>query len=108
MLMDAAGTAVWVDKLEKAMEIYNSRPHRGIGGLSPREAEQDRYQNYLHQLQFTKWQQMPKKRPNYKVGDSVRILSKSKMWRGYQPTFTHTLFIITNVKTNLKVLATCS
>ena len=97
-------TYQFYDKLQLLLQTYNSRPHRMLGGLSPKEVEADP-NNALVASENEKYlSKFKKKRAKYKKGTLVRIKSeKVTFHKGYRPTFKTEIFKIVQVKDNLPV-----
>lgn len=102
-IMEEKQTDSFLPLLEPALGVYNNRVNR-ITGFSPNEAYKDvNHEAVLENLEkyYSKALSLRKK-PSYKVGDSVRMaLKKTKFDRGYNPRFTEEVFKINQVLTNL-------
>ena len=97
-------TYQFYDKLQLLLHTYNSRPHRMLGGLSPKEVEADPNNAHVASENEKYLSKFKKKRPKYKKGTLVRIKSeKVTFHKGYRPTFKTEIFKIVQVKDNLPV-----
>ena len=104
-MMAKNNTLEWVKYIEPAMKIYLNRKHRTIK-MSPLEGEQEKNQKKLRLIYYKKFRKIGKKRkkPKYKVGDTVRIWKlRGNFHRGYMENFTREHFKIVKVLSNLPV-----
>ena len=102
-MMEKAMSLRWIDMLQPAMKVYLSRHHRTIG-MSPKQGELEKNHELIRQKYVEKYVKaaLRKKKPNFKVGDTVRIYhGKTKFERGYLEKFTGEHFIIRKVYDNL-------
>ena len=93
----ANNTHVYIDILPKLVDKYNSTYHRSIKA-TPRDAS--KLDNYKHTFS-TLYSDMSKlvTKPKLKVGDTVRIIKKKKMFeKGFTPNWTEELFTVVDVK----------
>ena len=72
-MMDKSMTRRWIDFIEPAMKIYLQRTHRTIK-MSPLQAESPHNHKTLREIFLQKYTKanMRKKRPKFKVSDTVR------------------------------------
>jgi len=103
-------TMRYVDKLDSIVNTYNHRPHRSLDNVSPHEADKPRSRQWIRgiiQRQHTERRDKAKKKPKFKVGDTVRIKTLPKKIsrdsRAYMPQFKGEYFTIIEVKTNMMV-----
>ena len=102
-MMEKGMTLRWIDMLKPAMKIYLSRKHRSIS-LSPLDGELAKNHQKIRQKYLQKYVKasLKKKKPKFKIGDTVRIYhGKTKFERGYLEKFTGEHFIIAKVYDNL-------
>ena len=102
-MLEKGMTLRWIDMVKPAMKVYLSREHRTIG-MSPREGEVEKNHELLRQKYLAKYVKasLRKKKPKFKVGDTVRIYhGRTKFERGYLEKFTGEHFIIRKVYDNL-------
>lgn len=107
-LMAEHNTYEWTKYLDTALDIYHARHHRSLG-MSPNEAELpgkegDKNRQMIRKRYYQKYrkadQHMAKKKPKFKVGDTVRIaVARSKFQRGYYENFTEEYFTVAKVRT---------
>ena len=95
----------WVSDLilGNAKTIYLNRKHRTIK-MSPTDAEKEINQPKLRRVFYDKYMKINKikKKPKFKVGDTVRIsASRSPFKRGYHQDFTTEVWKISRVLDNL-------
>ena len=89
--------------LERAKTIYLNRMHRTIK-MTPTEAEDPAVQSKLRKIYFTKYRKadLNKKKPKFKIGDTVRISAIRKPFdRGYHQNFTTEVWTVSQVLKNL-------
>ena len=101
-MIEKSMTLRWIDMLKPAMKIYLSRYHRSIA-MSPNKAELEKNHQQIRQKYLEKYVKasLKKKKPAYKVGDTVRIFhGKTKFERGYLEKFTGEHFVVTKVYDN--------
>ena len=79
----------WVKYMEQAMKIYLIRKHRTIG-MSPIEGDKKEKEKSIRELYLNKYKKLNKvkRKPKFKVGDTVRILGgkttvSSWVYRGF-------------------------
>ena len=99
----ARNTNNWVSVLNTSMKIYLNRKHRTIG-MSPNQAELPENQITLSRIHNSRYTKIGKKRkrPKFKIGDSVRIsLTRSKFKRGYTQSFSTEVWYIHEILSNL-------
>ena len=93
----ANNTHVYINILPQLVDRYNTTYHRSIKG-TPQDAS--RAENFLHTFNslYSNTSKLVKK-PKFKVGDTVRITKKKKMFeKGFTPNWTEELFTIEEVK----------
>jgi len=88
----------WIDHLDKMTTAYNTRPHNGVCGMSPNEAEkykEDTIRCHLDKIEnITLY--------DFKVGDTVRKkLSKKVFDKGYARKWTIKTYTIINENNGL-------
>ena len=94
----AENTRNWIDMLDKLMKEYNNRVHSTIGMTPVKASQKD---NYMEALQNTleKTRPIPITKPNFKIGDKVRISrTKATFEKGYLPNWTEELYIVNEVQ----------
>lgn len=109
-------TYSYIDVLDKLIDNYNSRPHRGLGNLAPKNVNElneaslwnRMYVNSLGksksttgkstERQFSKGSNFqPARKYNFDRGNLVRIsYTKSPFQRAYKQSFTDEVFLITD------------
>ena len=105
-ILDKNESFRWIDFLDQAMKIYNTRKHTTIK-LSPADAEKGENESSVRKVFLKKYRKAGLKppKPKYKVGDTVRIWKFKRVFdRGYHENFTTQYFKIRKVKTNLPVV----
>ena len=105
-ILDKNESFRWIEFLDKAMKIYNSRKHTTIK-LSPIEAEKGKNETSVRKVFLKRYKKVGLKppKPKYKVGDTVRIWKFKRVFdRGYHENFTTQYFKIRKVLTNLPVV----
>ena len=93
----------WVKYIDQAVKIYLNRKHRTIG-ISPMEGDKEENEDKLRQQYLKRYikSNLNKKKPKFKVGDTVRIWGeRGQFHRGYMEDFTREFFIISRVLRNL-------
>lgn len=96
-------THKFINKLSDLMSVYNSRKHRIIG-MPPADAEKKENQSKVRQNLMKYYAGFKKKKPEYKVGDTVRIRNLNNPFqKGYYEQFTEEVFRIAKVHTNLPI-----
>lgn len=102
--MTEYSTNRYIDRLDDLLHSYNSRPHRMIG-MSPIEAENNPdAELHINNLISLRESKTPKKQPNLKIGDLVRISKqKDRFSRGYQPQSQEEIFRIYKISSNKKI-----
>lgn len=103
MYMNEFNTWRYVEILQAAVHVYNSREHRMIG-MSPNEAERPENRGRV-MSEILNNNHRKKVKPKLSVGDTVRVLKPKFAFkpRGYEPQFYPGLYRIVNVKTNMPV-----
>ena len=105
-ILDKNESFRWIDFLDKAMKIYNTRKHTTIK-LSPVDAEKGENETSVRKVFLKRYRKAGLKppKPKYKVGDTVRIWKFKRVFdRGYHENFTTQYFKIRKVMTNLPVV----
>ena len=91
----AQGSHVWYNILDDLIQGYNNSFHRSIG-MKPAEVNTSNESQVRAKL-FPP--EPPKKRPQFKLGDSVRITrKKSPFQKGYAQTHSWEIFYVNEVK----------
>ena len=83
----------WVKYIDQAMKIYLNRKHRTIG-ISPMEGDKEENEDKLRQPYLKRYikSNLKKKKPKFKVGDTVRIWGERGQFHcGYMEDFTRVL-----------------
>ena len=105
-ILDKNESFRWIDYIDQAMKIYNSRKHTTIK-LTPTDAEKRKNERIVRKAfvkRYIKAGLKPPK-PKYKIGDTVRIWKFKRVFdRGYHENFTTQYFKISKVLTNLPVV----
>ena len=104
-MMAKNNTLEWVKYIDSAMKIYLNRIHRTIK-MSPLDGEKKENQKKLRLTYYKRYREAGRKRkkPKYKVGDTVRIWKeRGNFHRGYMENFTREHFKIVEVLKNLPV-----
>lgn len=94
----------FIDVLQDLVRSYNRRVHRIIK-MSPLEAETNPDAALQINLNVAKtYEKLPRKKPNLKIGDYVRIAKqKGKFSRGYNEQTTHEIFRIYKIDIKKKI-----
>ena len=91
------GNNDWIEVLPDLVYNYNNSRHRSIG-MTPKEASLKKNESIVYRKLFPCTQPSMAKKPNFAVGDQVRITVKRGDFRkGYRPNFTRELFKISEV-----------
>ena len=93
----------WISILDNAKSIYLNRSHRTIK-MTPLEAEKEENQAKLREIYAEKYKEaeIKRKKPKFKVGDTVRIsILRTGFARGYHQNFTTEIWTVCDVFTNL-------
>lgn len=93
----------WISILDDVKKIYHNRYHRTIK-MSPLDAEKDENQAKLRGIYAAKYSkaEMKRKKPKFKVGDTVRIsILRTNFSRGYHQNFTTEIWTVSEVLDNL-------
>ena len=65
---------MYVKAMHLIVDAYNSSPHRGVGGFTPKEVYEGKKKKQLHYLQYKSHFQIPKPtKVVFKPGDQVRV-----------------------------------
>ena len=107
-LMEQNNSIRWIDFVEPALEIYNTRTHSTIG-MSPEAAGEKRNQNKIlkrYLKRYAKYDEKKMKknktRSKFKVGQFVKIFKKKGIFaRGYHQNVTKEYFKIYYIDRNL-------
>ena len=105
-ILDKKQSFKWIDFLEQAFKIYNSRKHSTIG-MPPNEAEKAENEDIVRKRFIKKFNKVGTKPPKakYKVGDTVRIWKYKRVFdRGYNEQFTKQYFRVRKILRNLPVI----
>lgn len=105
-ILDKNESFRWIDYIDQAMKIYNSRKHTTIK-LSPTEAEKRKNETIVRKAFIKRYYKAGLKppKPKYKIGDTVRIWKFKRVFdRGYHENYTTQYFKISKVLTNLPVV----
>lgn len=87
------GNHRWIDILDKIINKYNNRKHRGIQNYSPKQVYEENITLYQ------KPEEKPKDKPKYKINDRVRVSYKRQVFdKSYLPNWTFEIFKIHEVK----------
>lgn len=90
----ANNTKKYIDVLPKLIENYNKSYHRTIK-MSPLEGSKKENESRVYKHLYEEKQ---KREPKFKVDERVRISKyKTPFMRGYDPSFTEEIFIITEI-----------
>merc|ERR1711954_529769 len=83
----------WVNHIEQDMKIYLNRKHRALG-ISPIEGDKKEKEKSITYLYLNKYKKLNKlkRKPKFKVGDTVRIWGERLqflvgIWRILQVSF---------------------
>ena len=93
------GNTVYIDIiLPKILELYNNTKHSSIK-MTPIEASKKKNESNLYFNLHGDMERLPSK-PNFKVGDKVRISNyKRKVFdKGYTPNWTEEIFLIDKIQ----------
>ena len=105
-ILDKNESFRWIDYIDQAMKIYNSRKHTTIK-LSPTEAEKIKNETIVRKTFIKRYNKAGLKppKPKYKIGDTVRIWKFKRVFdRGYHENYTTQYFKISKILTNLPVV----
>ena len=97
-------TKVWIDSINKIIDVYNNTPHRGIEYLTPNEASQDEYHEQILSLNLLK----SKKNGNssdLSINDKVRIRIGNIFKKGTEPSFSDEIYDVINTDNNKILLS---
>ena len=102
-MMTSRGSFRWIDLLEKATALYNSRQHTSLHGLSPEIAHRPESEEMLRSLFLADYKKHKKRfihqKPRFLPGDTVRIRKqRGTFFRGYEPGWEPQLHVVEAVK----------
>jgi hypothetical protein len=99
-------TLKWVDKLDDIIKNINDTPNSGLLGLSPSDVKDKETIRYIQVFNHNKLRTMARTKPQFKVGDKVRIeiLSKAIKQRAYDKLYENDIYTIVEIKLNGAVL----
>lgn len=99
-ILTLRGNNKYVDLLPDIQKTYNNRIHRSLHFMTPNQADEDKNQYLVRQVNSMNHDKAisKQKRPSLKEGDTVRILRQGdKFRRGYHESFSRELFKIVEV-----------
>ena len=107
-LMEQNNSIRWIDFIETAIEIYNTRQHRSIG-MSPEEASNKRNQKKILRQNLKRYANYDKKKvlknktkSKYRLNQFVKIFRKKGIFsRGFHQNVTKEYFRIYHIDRNL-------
>ena len=105
-ILDKEQSFKWIDFLDQAFKIYNSRTHSTIE-MSPNEGEKAENEDLVRRRFIKKYNKVGTRPPKakFKVGDTVRIWKYKRVFdRGYNEQFTAQYFRVRKVLRNLPVI----
>ena len=97
-------TKVWINTINKIIDIYNNTPHRGIEYLTPNEASQDEYHEQILSLNLLKSKSnaIPL---DLTKNDKVRIRIGNIFKKGTEPSFSDKIYDVINTDNNKILLS---
>lgn len=101
--MTSINSKKWITLLDDITKGYNSRASHVLQGLTPSEAHEKKNEEFLRKKFIEEYHKhnakFSKKKPSFKVGDTVRIVSDRNVFsRGYNPGFSQLIHEISEVK----------
>ena len=94
----ARGSHRWVDMLQDLINGYNETQHSSTG-FAPNDVNRSN-ENMVRRILFPKIKKEKRYlKPNFKIGDSVRITrKKSAFQKGYEQTYSYEVFEVAGIK----------
>ena len=91
------------DKMNKILNTYNNRPHRGLNNMTPMQAEKKENHIKVREINEKRYNSIKKtKKPKYKINDLVRISKlPNRFLRSYQTQNQEEIFRIVGIKKTL-------
>lgn len=90
-------SANWVDSLTKVIDTYNNSPHSALLGLSPNQALQELYIQFVQQINLKKSQQNDIT-TDLENGDKVRILEKKLFKKGSENAWSNEVYTVASAR----------
>ena len=97
-------TKVWINDINKIIDIYNNTPHRGIEYLTPTEASQDKYHEQILNLNLLK-NKKNGSASDLSINDKVRIRIGNIFKKGTEPSFSDEIYDVINTDNNKILLS---
>jgi len=101
------GKLRYIDRLADLVRSYNNRPHRSLGGMTPREADKPENEEKVLQIHLARYRAVKRRQPAFKVNDIVRVKLESKILtpasRSYNPQFSEDFYYIYEVNHRLQI-----
>ena len=96
---------IWIDKIPKIINTYNNTPHSSLDDMTPNEAAKNP-DEAIHMAIERHQDARKEQRKEFKIGDTVRVMiEKSKVSKGYDPNYSHEVFLIDKVEGNYYTLS---
>jgi hypothetical protein len=97
-------TKVWINDINKIIDVYNNTPHRGIEYLTPNEASQDKYHEQILSLNLLK-NKKNGSASDLLINDKVRIRIGNIFKKGTEPSFSDEIYDVINTDNNKILLS---
>jgi len=101
------GKSRYIDHLPALVQSYNTRGHRTLRGMSPKEADKKKNENRVRKIHVERFNAIPRKQPIFQLNDIVRIKLESKILtpasRSYNPQFSESLYYIVRINTRVRI-----
>ena len=97
-------TKIWINDINKIIDIYNNTPHRGIEYLTPNEASQDKYHEQILSLNLLKNKKNASP-SDLLINDKVRIRIGNIFKKGTEPSFSDEIYDVINTDNNKILLS---
>ena len=97
-------TKVWINDINKIIDVYNNTPHRGIEYLTPNEASHDKYHEQILSLNLLK-NKKNGSASDLLINDKVRIRIGNIFKKGTEPSFSDEIYDVINTDNNKILLS---
>ena len=97
-------TKVWIDNINKIVDVYNNTPHRTLEYLTPNEASQKEYHEQILNINLTK-SKKNKGSSDLSINDKVRIRIGNIFKKVTEPSFSDEVYDVMNTDNNRILLS---
>ena len=95
---------MWIDKIDKIIDVYNNTPHKTLEYLTPNEASLDEHRKQILNINLLK-SQVNKSTSDLSIGDNVRIRIGNIFKKGTEPSFSDDIYEVINTDNNKILLS---